>query len=152
VLARKAVDGGAEALVGNERVAVLRDDQKARPPRLHVLRDALDELDHRLGAADLLEDVDAVEIDAVEAGIDDAVGVVEDDRLPLRVPDPPRVFAAPALVPRPEPLARAVLRVLRPVPAIVFRLADAHVGEHDAPRAVALAAHRLDLRAAEVPV
>src|SRR5262245_1368881 len=148
ILAGKAVDRVPEPAVGEQRIAVLRDHQEAAAPGFTLLRDALDEFHHLLRAADVLEDVDAIEIDAVESGRHDPLEVIEDDRLPLRMPEAHRVIAGPLRVLAAEPLRRA----LRPIPAVRFGLADAHIGQHQAAGAVGLAAHGLDLAAGEEAV
>lgn len=61
------------------------------------------------------------------------------------MPEAHRVVSAPLAVLGAEPGRRA----LRPIPAIILRLADAHIGEHDAARAVGLALHSLDVRPGE---
>src|SRR5712691_13299135 len=141
VLAGEAVDGAAELGVDEQRVAVLRDHQEIGPLRLGPCRDPRHELDHLVAMTHGLVLVDLVEIDAVKAGGQDAVGVGEYDLLPGRIPEAHAVVPAPLAILGAEPGRRA----LRPVPAVVLGLADAHVGEDDAPRTVRLLLHALDL-------
>ena len=76
VFARERRRSRARNLVSERScVAVLRDDQEVGALRLRSRRDPGHELDHVVAMAHLLELVDLVEVDAVEAGRENPVGI-----------------------------------------------------------------------------
>ena len=81
ILFGDSVDGEQVVLVLQQALAVLWDDQKVvARPTLRVLGDAANEVDHlalRVGARTLvvLERIDDVEIDAVEARVENEIEI-----------------------------------------------------------------------------
>src|SRR6185295_16416102 len=133
VFTRETVNGGAKARVFEKLLTVLRNHKELLTRSLHPRRDRGHESHHLVLVPHQLELIDLVEIESVETGRDNPIGITKDDLLPLRIPEVHGVVSPPLPVLLAEPRWRPRFPILVPVRSIGFGFTDAEISNDQPP-------------------